>query len=279
MARAKKNKKNKPAKGPSLAQRADKHVLYEQSVQCVEAEIDFVDATFAKLRGRKARKIREDFCGTANSSCEWVKRRHDNIAYSVDLDPEVLEWAKLHNISKLSAEQAARLNTIEANVLEVDVKSQALDAVLAMNFSYWLFKQRATMLAYFTKVHAALADDGVFFLDSFGGYEAFREMEESTRQDGFTYIWDQSRYNPITGDGLFYIHFKFRDGSRLDRAFSYDWRIWTLPEIQEILIEAGFTPAIYWEGTDEDGDGNGVFEETRTGEADAGWIAYIVATK
>jgi len=277
MARGNKNKKSKAAKCPTLAEQADKHVLYEQSVQCVEAEIDFVDATFEKLRERKARIIREDFCGTTNSSCEWVKRHDDNVAYSIDLDPEVLAWGKQNNISKLSAAQAARINIIEADVLTVEV--QPVDAVLAMNFSYWLFKVRADMLMYFNHVYAALVDDGVFFLDAFGGYEAFREMEERSRQDGFTYVWDQARYNPITGYGLFHIHFNFKDGSRLKEAFSYDWRIWTLPEIQEMLIAAGFTPAIYWEGTDEDGDGNGVFEETIEGEADAGWIAYIVARK
>lgn len=46
-----------------------------------------------------------------------------------------------------------------------------------------------------------------------------------------------------------------------------------------MLMEAGFRPSVYWEGTDEDGDGNGVFEKTMEGEADAGWIAYIVAEK
>ena len=277
MARGNKNKKNKAAKGPTQAEQADKHVLYEQSVQCVDAEIDFVDATFEALRGRKAKTIREDFCGTTNSSCEWVKRRDDNIAYSVDLDPDVLEWGKNNKISKLTEGQAKRVNIIEANVLDVDV--EAIDAVLAMNFSYWLFKDRASLLDYFQRVYGSLVDDGVFFLDSFGGYEAFREMEESTKQDGFTYVWDQAHYNPITGEGLFHIHFKFKDGSQLRKAFTYDWRVWTLPEIQELLSEAGFSPAIYWEGTDEDGDGNGIFEETREGEADAGWIAYIVARK
>ena len=70
MARGNKNKRK--IQGPSLADKADKHVLYEDAVQCVEAEIDFVDDTFKKLRNRSARSLREDFCGTNNSSCEWV---------------------------------------------------------------------------------------------------------------------------------------------------------------------------------------------------------------
>ena len=221
-----KNRKNRTAgSGLSQADSADKHVLYEQAVQCVELEIDFVDETFQKLKKRKARVLREDFCGTTNSSCEWVKRRNSNIAWSVDLDPDVLEWGKDNHISKLKPEQQKRMNVVNANVLECGIAQ--MDVVLAMNFSYWIFKTREQMISYYRSVHSSLVEDGVFFLDSFGGYEAFREMEESTKHEGFTYVWDQAHYNPITGDGRFHIHFKFKDGSRQDQAFTYEWPVWT----------------------------------------------------
>ena len=126
----------------------------------------------------------------------------------------------------------------------------------------------------------ALKDDGIFFLDAFGGYEAFEEMKEKTKQDGFSYIWHQAKYYPVTGEILCHIHFKFPDGSKMKKAFTYDWRLWTLPEILELLAEAGFRKStVYWEGTDEDGDGDGVFTPDEKGEADAGWIAYLVAEK
>lgn len=271
------NKNKRKIQGPSLADKAEKYILYEEAVQCVEAEIDFVDETFEKLRNRLPTTLREDFCGTSNSSCEWVKRRDNNVAYGVDLDPDVLEWGRQHHIDKLTPDQQQRVNIITADVMVSHVKP--VDTVLAMNFSYWIFKDREKMISYFRSVNEGLVEDGVFILDSFGGYEAFQEMEESTRHDGFTYVWDQSSYNPITGDGLFNIHFKFKDGSKLVNAFTYDWRVWTLPEITEMLGEAGFDAQVYWEGTDEDGDGDGVFELTTKGEADAGWIAYIVAVK
>ena len=35
-------------KGATRAQSADRHALYEQSVQCVESEIDMVDENFRK---------------------------------------------------------------------------------------------------------------------------------------------------------------------------------------------------------------------------------------
>lgn len=76
-----------------------------------------------------------------------------------------------------------------------------------------------------------------------------------------------------------YIHFAFPDGSRMDRAFSYRWRLWTLPELREMLAAAGFSDiVVYWEGTDEDAnEGNGIFEPAEVGDADPGWVCYIVA--
>ena len=261
----------------SLADQADIHTLYEESVQNVEAEIDFVDRTYRKLRGRNAHTLREDFCGTMNTSCEWVRRRKDNLAYCVDLDRKVLAWGKANKLAMLARQQQDRI-TIYRNDVRT-VTTPAVDIVLAMNFSYWIFKTRTAMIDYFRHVHASLDNKGIFFLDSFGGYESCREMLETSRYKGFTYVWDQARYNPITADGLFHIHFRFPDGSAIDKAFTYDWRVWTLPEITEMLTEAGFRAAIYWEGTGKDGHGNGVFTRSTKGDADASWIAYIIAEK
>ncbi len=276
---ASKNKKNKQKKqnGPSMAELADKHIYYEESVQCVESEIDFVDETFTKIRKRKASTLREDFCGTTNTSCEWVRRRKTNTAISIDLDNDVLEWGKKNKISKLSPEQKKRISIINEDILKV--KTKPVDIVLAMNFSYWLLKERKLTIEYFKKIYKSLVDDGIFFLDAYGGYEAFQEMIEKTKHKTFTYIWDQHRYNPITGISTNYIHFKFKDGSKIMKAFTYEWRIWTLPELLEMLTEAGFKATVYWEQADEDGEGNGVFIPETEGDADAGWIAYLVAEK
>ena len=74
---------------------ADRHLLYQHAVQDVEAEIDFVEQTWSELRQRPAIFLREDFCGTANTACEWVIRDDDHQAVGVDLDREVLEWGRL----------------------------------------------------------------------------------------------------------------------------------------------------------------------------------------
>jgi len=269
-------KKNKTS-SPTMAELTDRHVCYEEAVQCVEAEVDIIDSLFKKLRGRQASKLREDFCATANTSCEWVKRRDTNTAICFDIDQEVLNWSQKNKIEKLTTEQSSRIKLIKENVL--DAKNAPVDIVLAMNFSYWVFKERKLMIKYFKKIRDTLVDDGIFFSDAYGGYEAFQELKEKTKNDGFTYIWDQHKYDPITGSAVNYIHFKFKDGSKIKRAFTYEWRVWTLPEILEMLTEAGFKPTVYWEQADEDGEGNGEFLPQTEGEADAGWIAYIVSQK
>lgn len=265
-------------KSDNMASKADRHVLYEDSVQCVESEIDFVDDTFKSLRNRKAQVLREDFGGTANTSCEWVRRRKRNRAIAVDLDSNVQDWGRKHHVAKLG-DARERITLLNENVL--DVKTEPADIVLAMNFSYWIFKEREQMRRYFRSVRESMVDDGVFFLDAYGGSDAYKEMRERTKYDDFTYIWDQASFDPITGDMVCKIHFSFPDGSRMKNAFTYDWRLWTLPEIREILLEAGFQRVtVYWQGDDEDSDeGNGEFEPAEHGEADEAWIVYITAEK
>lgn len=263
----------------TMAESADRHELYQLSVQDAETEIGFVLDTWSELRDRPAEVLREDFCGTAMAACEWVRRDENHYAVAVDIDASVLDWGREHNARRLSTEAQQRLELIEADVLEVD--TGLVDIALAMNFSYWLFRTRSELLNYFHQVHESLVDDGIFFLDAYGGYDAPRELEEPREVEGFTYIWDQASFNPIDSHMTCHIHFEFPDGSRMDRAFSYHWRLWTLPEIREILVEAGFSQVdIYWEGTDESGEeGDGIYTPQTVGDADAGWVCYIVAQR
>ena len=261
-----------------MAERADIHELYEESVQNVENEVNFLQTTFRDLTGRTAYLLREDFCGTASLACEWVRQGDEYSAIGVDIDPSVLEWGRSNRVSRLEIADQARVRLIESDVL--DVETPPADLLAAFNFSYWIFEERATMLNYFRSCYGSLKDDGVFFLDMFGGPESFEETREKTKHDGFTYIWDQHEFHPVTNHMQCYIHFKFPDGSKIKRAFSYAWRLWTAPELRDLLLEAGFrNVTVYWEGEDEDGEGNGEFKPDAKGEADLAWIAYIVAEK
>jgi len=271
--------KRKPATR-TMAESADRHSLYERSVQGVAEEYDFISETFRTLRQRQARSIREDFCGTASMCCEWVRRDGRHTATGVDIDPDVLQWGREHNLASLQADERARVRLIQEDVFNVD-PSEPVDAVLAMNFSYQIFKTRDKLRGYFSKAREALADEGILFIDAFGGYDSFKEIREKRKFKHFKYIWEHARYNPINGDILCHIHFTFPDGSKLRKAFTYDWRLWTLPELQELLTEAGYSRvSVYWEETDEDsGEGNGHYSPATVGEADPSWVCFLVAEK
>ena len=275
-------KTSDPDTAQPMSELADRHLLYQQAVQDVEAEIDFVEQTWSELRQRPAVFLREDFCGTANTACEWVMRDDSHQAVGVDLDMEVLEWGRVNKLPQLDENQLGRIELLNEDVLQT--RPGLADIILAMNFSYYLFMKRDDLRDYFANVLDGLVADGIFFLDAYGGYEApmvLTESRDCQDEDGndFTYIWDQATFNPIDSSMDCRIHFEFPDQSRMDQAFSYRWRLWTLPEIRETLYEAGFTKVdIYWEGTDEENnEGNGIYTPSETGDADPGWVCYIVA--
>lgn len=261
-----------------MADLADRHELYEASVQSVRDEVEFLDSAFTELTGRKAVALREDFCGTAAAACEWVRRHRRRAAVAVDIDPQVLAWGRQRHVASLKPQQRARVRLIEGDVRTAE--SGTVDIAVAFNFSWWTFKTRRELLGYFRAVHATLAEDGVFVLDIYGGSDAYDEQEEETDYGLFTYVWDQHRFDPVSARYICHIHFRFPDGSELKRAFSYDWRLWTLPELRELLEEAGFARSVvYWQGEDEDGEPNGEFSIVDRGEADPAWIAYVAAAK
>ena len=284
----KKKQKHKTVKTPkhTLAEQADKYALYGLSVQEPANEAEFFTKTYNAINGRDPRILREDFCGTHAVCCEWVKLHPDNVAYGIDLDPEPLAWGIENLQPKLTDEQRGRITLHEADVRsDAEVKA---DVLAAQNFSFFLFKTRDAVREYFQRAHANLANDGIMVMDMMGGSECLEEDHQDIRTiesdlkgyKKFKYIWEQKRINPITADALFHIHFRFKDGSELDKAFTYDWRFWTLPEVTELLHEAGFSDAtVYWEETDEDGDETGEFAPATEAPADPSWIAYIVARK
>jgi SAM-dependent methyltransferase len=257
------------------AKTADKHVLYQLSVQATDVEVKFIDRVFKKLRGRPPLTLREDFCGTALLCAEWIRRK-GRTATGIDLDADVLAWAVEHNLGPLG-EPGDRIRLVQQNVLD-PVKGR-FDVTVGMNFSYFVFKTRPELRAYFANARRSATREGIFVIDLYGGYESFQAMEEPRKiAGGFTYVWDQSSVDPINNHVVNHIHFEFKDGSKLRKAFTYDWRIWTIPELRELLAEAGFSRStVYWEDGDEDGEGTGVFRPRTAVDNEAAWVAYIVA--
>jgi SAM-dependent methyltransferase len=279
-----KRTKTRQLSGETQAERADRHVLYQLSVQAPDFEIEFFEERYKELRGRRPKSLREDFCGTALLCVEWCKSHPKRTALGVDLCQDTLEWGMRHNLKPAGRNVTSRIELLRANVL--DIHEPKVDVTCAMNFSYCVFKTRGALRHYFETVHQGLKKDGIFVLDLLGGTETMSEMEEEREVEDktFTYIWDQAKFNPITHDFLCHIHFAFPDGSRLKRAYTYDWRLWTLPELREVLIEAGFARVhVFWEQFADDPQGGedqvstGEYKDTLKADNQEAWIAYIVA--
>jgi hypothetical protein len=271
------------AKAPRYsAKTADRYELYQLAVQSPESDLEFLQRTFKRLRKRAPLHLREDFCGTALLSATWAGMSPRHTAEGFDLDHDPLAWGAVHNVEPLGA-AAARVTLHQKDARAPG--HRPCDLRIAQNFSYCIFKQRAELLEYFRSVRASLVDDGMFAIDVYGGTESTEEMEETRKiEEGFTYVWDQARYLPGTGDYTCHIHFRFRDGTEMKKAFTYSWRFWSLPELKDLLREAGFASVqSYFEQTDDkDGEGNGEYELDETGvtcENCAGWIAYVIALK
>jgi len=278
VAEAKKNKKkkNKKKKPDRQAFLANKHDLYQRAVQEPSADNEFMSKLFAQKFQRDAIVMREDFCGTGLLSATWVEEDPKRKAIGYDLDVETVEWGIKNNLAKLDDEQRSRVDLRIADVL--DAPKDPVDIICAMNFSWWIFKKRQELLEYFRSVRSSLHPEGLFILDIYGGKEAYEEMEEEHEKDGFDYIWDQDAVCGVSDEILCHISFHFPDGSKMKRAFTYDWRRYGMRESQEILLDAGFSKVeVYWEGVDDEGDGDGEFTLTTRAESTDAWIAYLVA--
>lgn len=257
----------------------DKYDLYSQAVQSVDADVDFYFQAYREIRGaeKKPTTLREDFCAAGLLCREWVQRGKKQRAVGLDLDEEPMQYGRENYLSKLNEDQKARVLLIKKNVLDRNLPKA--DIIIAVNFSYFIFKTRDLLGRYFRSVHRSLKKDGMLILDVFGGTQCTDAIEDKTQRKNFTYYWDQKSFDPITNDAQFAIHFRYK-GKKYEDVFTYDWRMWTIPELRDLLAESGFSKTkVYWEGTTRSGGGNGVFKQAEVGEACLSWIAYIVAEK
>jgi len=272
------SKKKRAKKKKTEAERADRHALYERAVQDPATDAATLAKLYKSLRKKAPKSLREDFCGTATLSTEWVKGGKSRTAFGVDLDRPTLDWGIENNIGGLSTGAAARIQVIEGNVL--DATGPHCDVTAALNFSYCCLKDRKTLVAYFRNVHRNMPEDGLFIMDVLGGSETMGEDENRHDLGEFTYRWKQHFFDPLTHEMRCSISFYFDDGSKLAPAFEYDWRLWTMPELCDALEEAGFSRVHrMWEKTDKRGNATGDFFEPKRVENQESWWTYLVAER
>jgi hypothetical protein len=282
--RAKDKKKDKQvSQSETMAANADKFLCYQKSVQSPENEVEFFEQAFKEAYRRKPRSLREDFCGTFAVCCKWVKSGKKRTAVGVDLCPDTLKWGTANNLAKLKQSQADRVEILEQDVRVIN--KPRVDILAAQNFSFWIFKKREEVVDYFKAAYANMNDEAVMVMDMMGGPECYNEDLTDKRKivkgkKGFSYHWQQARFNPINADCSFYIHFQFADGSKMKKAFEYHWRFWTIPEVREMLAEAGFSKSlVYWEVLDEDGEDTDEWAISESASSDLSWICYVVGVK
>ncbi len=273
--------KNEKIVSGSKLSKDEKYFLYEASVQNPEADILFINKVYKSKYQKLPKVLREDFCGTGKLLCEWVSQGDDYRSYGIDLDPEPMNYGKKFHWAMLNDGEKNRAQYIHGNVLDPAAYPKQADVVVAFNFSYYFFKERNELLKYFKAVFESLKNsESAFFIDLFGGTEARKVATENVKHKKHTYYWDCEKYNPLTAECFYSIHFKVHDKNTIyKRVFSYDWRMWDTRELIDLLQDAGFKNVYtFWEGVDGQGFGNGVFKETKLAENCESWVTYLCAT-
>ena len=253
----------------------DKYFYYKKSVQNPKEEIKFFKKTYKSFFKKTPRIFREDFCGTFYIGYHWVKDHPQNKAIVVDKDKQPIEYGKKYHLSKLNSSQKSRLQIFNKNVLDKSLPKAEIISV--NNFSYFIFNERSMMLKYFKNIKKALMNKGLFIIDVVGGPDCEALSEEKVEHKNFNYYWDQDSFDPVNNSAHFYIHFKRKGEKKQKKAFSYDWRMWSIPELKDVLRDAGFSKIhVYWEQSNKKGEGTGFFKKSLKGDICDTWIAYLV---
>ncbi len=242
--------------------------LYESCVQNPDLAVKLLRG----IHAASPRILAEDFCGTAALSRAWARAIPGARAIAADIDPAPLKRAKANiakgrnAASRLSV--AKRVRILRANVLtSVPLAKLRADVLFVGNFSIGEIHDRATLVRYLARSRKRLLKGGVFVCDIYAGESAFREgatQREHILADGtrVKYTWEQRSADPFTARVENALHFRVFKGTELVQdirdAFVYHWRLWSIPELRDAMLEAGFDRVdVYAQLPDaEDSDGN-----------------------
>lgn len=189
-----------------------------------------------------------------------------------------------------SAVQVGSSTSTDDLYMKRNVQLVPRDIVCAFNYSCCCLHKRAELVLYFKHVLGVLSKKGgIFVMDLYGGTSSESKLRLQRRFPNFTYIWEQAEFDIIGRKTRISLHFHLQKQQRkLRHAFSYSWRLWSLPEIKDCLEEAGFQSVHFWirqmpdteanRRTEGFGAGRDIkYEEVKTFEQEDAWNAYIVA--
>ena len=273
-----------------MPSRPDLQELYRWAVQDPRTQVTFLTLIYHHGAGRWPRRLREDFAGNAADAVDWLALGGER-AIAVDIDGRALRWGT-HRARRILGPRAGRLQVVEADVRTVGPpRVPKVDVVAAVNFSALVLRHRQDMLDYLRRVRGGLRAGGVFVMNVFGGPLRMRPWvrRRAIRRKAlyaiepppppFEYVWEQRHFDPLTARLDCRLHFVLREGGRkrtLRDAFRYDCRLWTVPELRDLLHEAGFRKTEVWQHRNR--GRSGVFEPTARLEG-RDWVAYVVGRR
>lgn len=255
--------------------------LYEQSVQ-TRGDVDYLLEMAIVVMGRVPMRLREDFCGTHLFAREYVKRDPRFKAIGLDLDPAPIRYGELAAQKELTREQRSRLKIFKKNV--ISTTTPLSDWIVACNFSFYTFHERDVLVQYFKKARQSLSKGGIFMLELGGGPGFLEKLTDRrifrvSETQKITYLWHQLDFNPVQRRGQYAISFKVNESLKYKHAFQYDWRVWTIPEVRDVLKDAGFNKSVVLVEKSVRGKATNTYEISETGDHDHSWISYVVGIK
>jgi SAM-dependent methyltransferase len=213
----------------------EKHSLYQKSVQNPKREVEFYRKVYRLIFKSLPVYFREDFCGTALLSCEWVKNNVCNQALGIDIDKDTLEWGHENNINNLSS-GSDRIKLINQNVLQPFDPKQKFDIICSMNYSHFLLNKRSELVKYFSNVRRNI-NRGLFIIDFYGGLHTYSEHRHNNQSD--FYEFHNEQMNILDNVSNSHLRYKTKEG-KLETLFTYNFRVYSIIELREALEDSGF---------------------------------------
>ncbi|MFG0283267.1 MAG: class I SAM-dependent methyltransferase [Phycisphaerales bacterium JB039] len=251
----------------------DRYELYELTVQSPR----HAAALLRAIHGRRPEILGEDFAGTAALSRYWAASAPGARAVAVDLDGEALGRAA----------GAEGVTLVQGDVREA---TEPVDVLFVGNFSIGYLHGRAELVGYLRHALGRLRAEGVFVCDTYGGESAFvvghvHRYHRTADGRRIRYTWEQREADPLTGMVTDVLHFRVDRAGEIEGelrdAFVYRWRLWSVPELRDAMVEAGFAgTAVYAQLPDaEDDQQNAYAQPLRAEELGESFIVCVAGRR